>query len=72
MALAFAMLVALPIGLFPNPYMPPMVARAHFIELLCSILLLGAIAGWMLHTDHTYDKHPMGERLNPVMLEGAG
>jgi len=48
-AFAFAVLVALPIGVFPNPYMPPEVRQAHFVELSTSMLLFGAIAGWALH-----------------------
>ncbi len=27
---------------------------------------------WMLHADHTYDKHPMGGRLPPDQPRGAG
>jgi hypothetical protein len=48
-ALTFAVLLSLPLGLFPNPYMPPMVARSHFIEIASSMLLFGGIAGWVLH-----------------------
>jgi hypothetical protein len=48
-ALTFALLLSLPIGLFPNPYMPPMVRQAHFFELLSSMLVFGGIAGWVLH-----------------------
>ena len=48
-ALTFAVLVALPLGVFPNPYMPPMVARSHFVEILSSMLLFGGIAGWALY-----------------------
>jgi hypothetical protein len=49
-ALTFSALLAVPLGLFPNPYMPPMVRQAHFIEILSSMLLFGGIAGWVLHT----------------------
>jgi hypothetical protein len=48
-ALTFTAFVALPLGLFPNPYMPEMVRRAHFYELASSMLLFGGIAGWFLH-----------------------
>jgi hypothetical protein len=48
-ASTFAVLLALPLGLFPNPYMPPAVARSHFIETGSSMLLYGGIAGWALH-----------------------
>jgi hypothetical protein len=48
-ALTFAALLAVPLGLFPNPYMPPMVRQAHFFEILSSMLLFGGIAGWILH-----------------------
>jgi catechol 2,3-dioxygenase-like lactoylglutathione lyase family enzyme len=27
---------------------------------------------WMLHADHTYDKHPMGNTVTPTGLRGAG
>ena len=49
-ALAFAVLISLPIGLFPNPYMPPMVARSHFFEVSSSMLLFGGIAGWVMYS----------------------
>ena len=48
-ALTFAVLLSLPLGLFPNPYMPPMVARSHFFEISSSMLLFGGIAGWVMH-----------------------
>lgn len=44
----FAALISLPLGLFPNPYMPPLVREAHFYELVSSMLVYGAISGWML------------------------
>lgn len=47
-AFTFAVLFSLPLGLFPNPIMPPPVARSHFIEISTSMLLFGAIAGWIL------------------------
>jgi hypothetical protein len=48
-ALIFAGLLSSGIGLFPNPYMPPMVRQSHFYELMSSMLLFGGIAGWALH-----------------------
>lgn len=45
-ALAFGVLIATGV-LFPNPYMPLMVRQAHFFELLSSMLVYGAIAGWL-------------------------
>ncbi|NTU57198.1 MAG: hypothetical protein HGA79_13205, partial [Anaerolineales bacterium] len=48
-ALIFAGLLSSGIGLFPNPYMPPMVRQSHFYELMSSMLLFGGIAGWTLH-----------------------
>jgi len=48
-ALTFAVLLALPLGLFPNPYMPPAVARSHFLETATSMMLYGGIAGWAMH-----------------------
>ena len=27
---------------------------------------------WMLHADHTYDKHPMGSTITPTDARGAG
>lgn len=44
----FAILISLPLGLFPNPYMPVLVREAHFYELVSSMLFFGFIAGWML------------------------
>ena len=48
-ALTFAVLLSLPLGLFPNPYMPPPVARSHFLETSSSMLLFGGIAGWVMY-----------------------
>lgn len=48
-ALVFAGLLSSGIGLFPNPYMPPVVRQSHFYELLSSMLLFGGVAGWTLH-----------------------
>ena len=50
-ALTFAVLLALPLGLFPNPYMPAMVARSHFFEVSSSMLLFGGIAGWVMYSN---------------------
>jgi hypothetical protein len=50
-AMIFAVLLAVPLGLFPNPYMPPPVRQARFLEILSSMLLFGGIAGWVLHSD---------------------
>lgn len=44
----FFVFLALPLGMFPNPYLPPIVARSHFIEISTSMLLFGGIAGWLL------------------------
>lgn len=49
--LTFAILLALPLALFPNPYMPPLVAQSHTVELVTSMLLFGGVAGWVLHSD---------------------
>jgi hypothetical protein len=48
-ALVFAGLLSSGIGLFPNPYMPPVVRQSHFYELLSSMLLFGGVAGWTLY-----------------------
>jgi hypothetical protein len=48
-ALVFAGLLSSGIGLFPNPYMPPVVRQSHFYELLSSMLLFGGVAGWALY-----------------------
>lgn len=48
-AFIFAGLLSSGIGLFPNPYMPPMVRQSHFYNLMSSMLLFGGIAGWTLH-----------------------
>jgi hypothetical protein len=50
-AMVFAGLLSVPVGLFPNPYMPPMVRQAHFYEIAFSMLLFGGIAGWALHAN---------------------
>jgi len=49
-ALTFAGLLSSGIGLFPNPYMPPLVRQSHFFELLSSMLVFGGIAGWVVHS----------------------
>lgn len=48
-ALVFAGLLSSGIGLFPNPYMPPMVRQSHFYEILSSMLLFGGVAGGTLY-----------------------
>ena len=48
-ALIFAGLLSSGIGLFPNPFMPPMVRQSHFDEILSSMLLFGGVAGWTLY-----------------------
>jgi len=50
-ASTFAVLLSLPLGLFPNPYMPPAVAQSHFVEVSSSMLLFGGTAGWILHNN---------------------
>jgi ABC-2 type transport system ATP-binding protein len=47
-ALIFAGLLCSGVGLFPNPYMPPLVRQSHFYEILSSMLLFGGVAGWMM------------------------
>jgi len=58
-ALIFAALLSSGIGLFPNPYMPPMVRQSHFYELLSSMLLFGGIAGWVLHPKKQSEQKPI-------------
>jgi len=53
-ALTFAVLLSLPLGLFPNPYLPPVVAQSHFVEISSSMLLFGGIAGWVLYRKDEY------------------
>lgn len=48
-ALIFAGLLSSGIGLFSNPYMPPIVRQSHFYEIMSSMLLFGGIAGWVLN-----------------------
>jgi hypothetical protein len=45
-AMTFAVLVSSGL-LFPNPYMPPLVREAHFLEVFSSMLVYGAISGWI-------------------------
>lgn len=49
--LVFVVLLALPMGVFPNPYLPPVVARSHFYEIASSMLLFGVTAGWVFYPD---------------------
>jgi hypothetical protein len=46
-ALLFGGLLSVPC-LIPNPYLPAGVRMVHFVELLSSMLLFGALAGWLL------------------------
>jgi len=50
-ALTFAVLLSMPLLLFPNPYMPTIVARSHFFEVSSSMLLFGGVAGWVLYSN---------------------
>jgi hypothetical protein len=54
-ALNFSLLMALPLALFPNPYMPPMVKQSHFVELMTSMLLFGAVAGWSMYQEKSHE-----------------
>jgi hypothetical protein len=45
-AVVFSALVSFGL-LYPNPFMPPVVRQAHFVELMTSMLTYGAIAGWV-------------------------
>lgn len=47
-ALVFVAFVALPLGLFPNPWMPDPVRQSHFYEIASSMLLFGLCAGYAL------------------------
>jgi hypothetical protein len=51
-AATFVVLLGLPLGVFPNFYMPARVAQSHFIEITTSMWLFGGIAGWVLYEDH--------------------
>lgn len=48
-AMVFAGLLCVGLVLFPNPYMPDTVRMSHFYEILSSMLLFGAAAGWAMH-----------------------
>jgi hypothetical protein len=48
-ALVFVALMTSGLALFPNPYMPPKVAQAHFYEILSSMLVFGGLAGWVMN-----------------------
>jgi len=54
-AFTFAVFLGLPLGMFPNPYMPPMVAQSHFVEATSSMLLFGGIAGWVMYRKEKAD-----------------
>ena len=54
-ALALGLLLALPMNLphiIPNPYMPPAVRLAHFVETTPSNFLFGLFLFWLLHRAH--------------------
>ncbi len=54
-ALALGLLLALPMNLphlIPNPYMPPAVRLAHFVETTSSNFLFGLFLFWLLHRAH--------------------
>jgi hypothetical protein len=62
-ALAFTMFTATQL-LYPNPWMPWYVRRAHLVELVCSCMLHGALAGWLLsgpHREQRYQSALSGE-----------
>lgn len=61
-ALTFVVFFALPVGLFPNPYMPAAVAQSHFVEIVTSMLLFGIVSGWVM----------AGQRLVPVRETSNG
>jgi hypothetical protein len=70
-ATIFAGLLAVPLGLFPNPYMPPLVRQAHFYEIAFSMLLFGAVAGWVVHgngaSEQTSVRDEVQHRRDPVV-----
>lgn len=54
-ALGLGLLLALPMNLphiIPNPYMPPAVRLAHFVETTSSNFLFGLFLFWLLHRAH--------------------
>ena len=55
-AFVFAVLMTVPLALFPNPYMPPGVREAHSWEVGSSMLLFGAVAGWVLRRGNAVAK----------------
>jgi hypothetical protein len=65
--LTFTALLSLPLGLFPNPYLPQPVAWSHFVEISTSMLLFGIVAGWVLHAEHRTETK--AHALPPAMLE---
>jgi len=54
-ALATGLLLAIPANIqhiIPNPYMPPDVRMAHFVETASSTFIFGAAVFWLLHRAH--------------------
>ncbi|MFO7918570.1 MAG: hypothetical protein R6V13_10870 [Anaerolineae bacterium] len=54
-ALITGLLLGLPMNvphIVPNPYMPPAVRMAHFIETASSTFLFGVMMFWLLHRPH--------------------
>jgi hypothetical protein len=54
-ALLTGLLLSLPMNvphIVPNPYMPPAVRTAHFIETVSSTFIFGVLMFWLLHRHH--------------------
>jgi hypothetical protein len=54
-ALLTGLLLSLPMNvphIVPNPYMPPAVRTAHFIETASSTFIFGVLMFWLLHRPH--------------------
>lgn len=65
-ALVFVTFMALPLALFPNPYMPPAVAQSHAVEIASSMTLYGMVAGWVLATAAVPRRRPVAQPRVPA------
>jgi hypothetical protein len=66
-ALAFTAFSATQL-LYPNPYMPWYVRKAHLVELVCSCLLHGSLTGWLLSRPHPEQQYqPALSRGSPLI-----
>jgi hypothetical protein len=52
-SMSFIILLTFALVIFPNAFMPPAVAQAHFLELVSSMFVFGIVATWVLYPPST-------------------